>query len=383
MLLELDALARDGARVDLAEVLRSLCRWLVSVPQTRREDAAPMLDDLMTILASSLDQPDLKGLSTGLADVRRLRLLPRFLATIEGRQRAPARSAQGKAAAARDPDGPVERARRASEAELMALAHDPALPEALTNVIVSRGSRAVLHAVARNHGAVFARSSLTTLVELAPSDKGLKDALVSRSDLPEPIVERLIPFLNEASKARLLTNGAPLTRAAAEREIDAAKAELVHAYREGQTPLGVDSYLAMVDAGTKTYADAVSELTRELRLPELAVFLATRLDADVATVLNVLFGRLDHAVAVLMRAAGNDESAVVMVMDMRRRCGLREARETRNARATFQRYAPDEARRLVGQFQAVLEERNPAASKGEACASEAAPPEAPAADLAA
>jgi hypothetical protein len=252
-----------------------------------------------------------------------------------------------------DAENPITIARRASLSELAAIAGTPNLPESITNVLVARGYRAVLETALRNRTASFARSSLTTLAELAPSDRMIKEALISRRDLPEPIAERLMPFLTLHAKAQLLMNGSPFGEAEAQAALDQAAADLITAYRQGQTLMGVDTALAKVEEGTATVSDATIQLARDIRIAELAAFMAKRLAIRHLTAFNVLSGRFDHATAVLLRALDISLEAFDAVMTMRRRCGCREARETRSVHAIAQRYTPAEALVLVRQMDEV------------------------------
>jgi Uncharacterised protein conserved in bacteria (DUF2336) len=246
-----------------------------------------------------------------------------------------------------DAENPITLARKASAAELLQIAALPNLPEAITNVLIARGDRDALQRALANPSAQFSKSSLTTLAELAPSDRMLKDALLSRADLPEPIVERLLPFLTADIKAKALMTGAPFGQEEARSALSQAEADLVEAYRNGQQLLGVDSCLACVDEGKMSLGEVIVLLSRDIRVAELAAVTADRLGITQLCAFNVLSGRLDHGAAVLVRALDGEFSAVDAVMTMRRRCGCREATETRSAFATSQRYTVEAAKELI------------------------------------
>jgi hypothetical protein len=199
----------------------------------------------------------------------------------------------------------------------------------------------------RNQTAAFAKSSLTTLAELAPSDRMIKEALISRRDLPEPIAERLMSFLTIQAKAQLLMVGPSFDESEALATLDQAAADLVTAYRNGQMLMGVDTALSRIDEGTITVSDVTIQLARDIRIAELAAFMAKQLAIRHLTAFNILSGRFDHATAVLLRALDISLDAFDAVMTMRRRCGCREARETHSVHAIAQRYTPAEALVLV------------------------------------
>ena len=246
-----------------------------------------------------------------------------------------------------DAENLITLARRASLAELAAIARLPNLPESITNVLVACGDRAALEGALRNQTAAFAKSSLTTLAELAPSDRMIKEALISRRDLPEPIAERLMPFLTIQAKAQLLMVGPSFDESEALAALDQAAADLVTAYRNGQMLMGVDTALSRIDEGTITVSDVTIQLARDIRIAELAAFMAKQLAIRHLTAFNILSGRFDHATAVMLRALDISLDAFDAVMTMRRRCGCREARETHSVHAIAQRYTPAEALVLV------------------------------------
>jgi Uncharacterised protein conserved in bacteria (DUF2336) len=269
----------------------------------------------------------------------------------------PSPPAAERRAEPRDPEAdsanPITMARRATLAELLEIASLPKLPESITNVIVGRGDREAMDRALRNPGAAFARSSLTTLAELAPSDRLLRDALLSRVDLPEGIVERLLPFLSPDAKAAILMAGAPFGEREAQQALTQAAGDLATAYRNGHLMMGLDSCAAMIDEGKMSPAEVIVLLARDARIAELASYMATKLDIRHLTAFNLLSGRLDHGVALLLKAMDADVQASDATMAMRTRCGCREAKETRSGYATAQRYNSEAALDLLRRMDAM------------------------------
>jgi Uncharacterised protein conserved in bacteria (DUF2336) len=263
---------------------------------------------------------------------------------------------------AADANNPITLARKASISELLQISVLPNLPESLTNVLVARGDRDVLEKVLQNKTAAFSRSSLTTLAELAPSDRMIKECLIARHDLPEPIIERLLPFLAPLAKAQLLYSDSPFGEQEARKALNQAGTDLVAAYRNGQMLMGVDTCLATVDDRKMTVSEVVILLARDIRVAELSAFMAESLGIRHVTAFNILSSRLDHTAAVLARALGCDMDAIEAVMTMRGRCGCREVRETKSACFIANRYTLDDAKAIVGQFDQIARTANEAAA---------------------
>jgi hypothetical protein len=251
---------------------------------------------------------------------------------------------------AEDENNPIALARRASLEELLQIAGLPNLPEALTNVLISRGDRAVIERALQNQTAVFAKSSLTTLAELAPSDRMIKEALVNRIDLPEAIAERILPYLNLDAKAKVLLSGAPFSEENCQQALVLATQELHINTEQGQIMIGLDHCFAGLSEGQSTVSDVISILARDARIAELSAFAAQQLHLSQAATFNALSSRFDHAAAIILRALDCNSAAFDDAMQMRRRCGCREVKETKSAWMRSQRYSVDEAKELAQAF---------------------------------
>jgi hypothetical protein len=242
-----------------------------------------------------------------------------------------------------DTDNPITLARLASQDELFQIAGLPDLPEALTNVLISRGDRTVLERVLNNRSAVFAKSSLTTLAELAASDRMIKESMIARHDLPESIVERILPYLSSGAKARVLLSGASFSHLDCETALEKASTELISSLDQGQIMLGLDHCLATINEGQTSPSDIVSILTKDARIAELAAFAAIQLGISQTAAFNALSSRFDHAAVIILRGLDCNAVAFDDAMNMRRRCGCREAKETKSAWNLSQRYSVAEA----------------------------------------
>jgi hypothetical protein len=251
-------------------------------------------------------------------------------------------------------DDIVSLARSASVEDLLRIAELPGLPEPLTNVIVARGERDVIVVALRNDDANFAKSSLTTLVELAASDRLLRDAMIRRPDLPEAIVDRLLPFLPMEDRARAILGGAPFNEEHVSLELSAATAELIAESYEDAPLMGVDTCLSMLEDGSIGIDHLIERLADDARGAELSSVLADRLGVRTMTVYNALMGRLDQASAIVLRAAEANVASIGSVMALRRRCGCRPAREYRGAVHHYESYSVEQAQRIVALMDLVI-----------------------------
>lgn len=86
---------------------------------------------------------------------------------------------------------------------MLAISARKALSEPVTDVLVKRGDRRVVHAVAANPGARFSDASLGQMIDRARIDDGLQEALHERGDLPEEHMAQLLAIAKETARRRL------------------------------------------------------------------------------------------------------------------------------------------------------------------------------------
>ncbi|HEX2510197.1 MAG TPA: DUF2336 domain-containing protein [Microvirga sp.] len=84
-----------------------------------------------------------------------------------------------------------------------AIAERPFLAEPVTDTLLSRADRPILHTLAANAGARFSREGARVLVDRARLDEELQILLKARIDLPKEQVERLFALAQDAARRSL------------------------------------------------------------------------------------------------------------------------------------------------------------------------------------
>jgi uncharacterized protein (DUF2336 family) len=97
---------------------------------------------------------------------------------------------------------------------LRAIAERRALGEAVTDVLIRRGDRAVVRSVAGNHGAHISPAGFSRLVKDSASDGILAETVGSRPDIPVPMFRALLDQATAVVHQRLLASAAPQMRTA-------------------------------------------------------------------------------------------------------------------------------------------------------------------------
>jgi uncharacterized protein (DUF2336 family) len=140
----------------------------------------------------------------------------------------------------------VDTARTKSQDHLLAISGRKVLAEAVTDVLVDRGNRAVVSATAHNAGAKFSEFGVSTLVRKALDDSDLALCIWSRPDIPRQDLIKLFVDASEAVKHQLV-------------EADPRRAELI----KSMVAQATDDIQAKARAGSNDFARAAQEV-REL-----------------------------------------------------------------------------------------------------------------------
>jgi len=97
----------------------------------------------------------------------------------------------------------VANANTKSQLHLAAISERKTLSEAVTDVLVTRGDRRVVHSVAKNAGARFSDAGFRMLVRRSSSDEALAVQVGARRDLPRQHFLRLLEQASSAVRLRL------------------------------------------------------------------------------------------------------------------------------------------------------------------------------------
>ena len=106
----------------------------------------------------------------------------------------------------------VDIAKQKGQGHLLAISGRNSLSEAVTDVLVDRGSVEVHHALARNSGAQFSEAGFAALVKKSESDEKLAEKLGLRLDIPLGLLRQLLARATNLVRSRLLASASPENR---------------------------------------------------------------------------------------------------------------------------------------------------------------------------
>ena len=197
----------------------------------------------------------------------------------------------------------VEIARTESQDHLLAISERPQIESAVTDVLLDRGNKAVVHSVAGNSGAQFSDSGFAKLLKAAESDDLLAEKTGSRLDLPPNLLRQLLLRATEAVRSRLLSRALPEFQAEMRRALAAAAAAVD---RESSMPRDFQAAKAFVELlREKGELDEATlfEFARARKYEETAVALSLLSSASLEIVKPLMTSPRDDGLLIPCKVA--------------------------------------------------------------------------------
>jgi uncharacterized protein (DUF2336 family) len=251
----------------------------------------------------------------------------------------------------------LENASSKSQGHLAAISERHSLTEAVTDVLVTRGDRDVVHTVAKNAGARFSDAGFRMLVKRSSSDDALAMHVGGRRDLPRQHFLRLLEQASATVRARLATEN-PHASAA----VEGVLTEVVGGIRT-QTRKVSSNYAGAAKqvehlklAGRLGEAE-VYKFAREGRFEEAAVALSMLCSVELDAVERALHDRGHEIVLILAKLAGFSSTSAKALLLLKTADRGISAQDLDNALRTYEKLQLDTARRVLGFYRTRLKSR--------------------------
>ncbi|HXW27296.1 MAG TPA: DUF2336 domain-containing protein [Xanthobacteraceae bacterium] len=202
LITELEDAINSGSADRRTDTLRRVCDLFETGASMYSDEQVELFDDVIGRLAASIEATARAELSNRLAPIANAPVnIVRTLAADDLIEVAGPVLAQ---CARLDDDDLIGTARSKSQQHLLAIAQRASLSEAVTDVLVTRGDRAVVHSVAGNDGARFSDAAFGVLVERATGDDTLAQRVGLRLDIPRRHFGALIAKASETVQRKLM-----------------------------------------------------------------------------------------------------------------------------------------------------------------------------------
>jgi len=237
-----------------------------------------------------------------------------------------------------------------SQRHLFAISRRQQLSEAVTDILVHRGDRDVVHSVAQNAGARFSDAGFQALVVSAADDDDLATFVGKRGDIPRRHLLMLLAKASAAVRARLTAEN---PQAAA--LIDEVVADVASEMRYGTRQASADFAAAQAAVEQlhrlRRIGEAeVLQYARERKFEETAIALSILCDTPIDVVERALLDPGAEIVLILAKVAQFSVSTTKTLLLLRAADRGMSAKDLDQALASFNRLQPDTARRVLSFF---------------------------------
>lgn len=188
------------------------------------------------------------------------------------------------------------------QSHLAAISKRETLEAQVTDVLLERGDREVVHILAANAGAKFSEGGYATLVSKAESDEILSEAVGSRKDLPMKLFRELLARATEAVRAKLLALLPPERYAQVMDILSSVSSAVIGATKTGYEDAMI-TVRALEHAG-RLNDTTIRDFARAGQIPEVIAGISVLTASKVDVIADILNGVRNDAVLVPCKAAG-------------------------------------------------------------------------------
>jgi uncharacterized protein (DUF2336 family) len=244
----------------------------------------------------------------------------------------------------------VATANSKSQQHLYAITQRDALSEAVTDILVERGDRDVVHAVVKNRGARFSDAGFRTLVTRSNGDDALASEVGMRGDIPRQHFLMLLEKASSAVRARLAAENPQASTA-----IDGVMAEVVGGMRDesrNSSPAfaAAEAAVARQNRVRRIGEAEIYQYARDRKFEETAIALSLLCDTPIDVVERALLDPGAEIVLILAKVAGLSSTTTKAILLLRAADRGMSTEDLERALMSFNRLQPDTAKRVLGFF---------------------------------
>jgi uncharacterized protein (DUF2336 family) len=342
---ELEAALAGGTNARRIEMLTRITDLFVGGAARFTEAQTGVFDDIMVRLVSAIEAKARAKLAHRLAPIANAPLNTiHMLADIEVAATVLTQSER------LDEHALLASAGSKSQQHLFAIAQRKSLSEAVTDMLVERGDREVVHSMVKNSGARFSDAGFRMLVKRSAGDDDLAAVVGLRSDIPHPHFLLLLEKTSSAVRARLVAEN-PEAGAA----IDGVVAEAVGGIRSEARKVSPDFATAQAEVERRNRIRRIGEAeiyqyACERKFEETAIALSLLCDTPIDVVERALLDPGAEIVLILAKVAGLSSTTTKAILLLRAADRGMSAQDLEQALSSFNRLQPDTARRVLGFF---------------------------------
>jgi uncharacterized protein (DUF2336 family) len=301
LIVELEAAVRSGSAEARVTKLRQVTDLFLAGSSTLTDEQVRVFDDVMCRLTARIEAKVLSELGQRLAPVDNAPIdTIKQLAWHDAIAVAGPVLTTSKRLTTNDL---TQIAQARGQAHLAAISKREHLETAVTDVLLERGDRQVVHNLATNSGAKFSEGGYTVLVQKAEDDEALSEIVGSRRDIPARLLRELLARATEAVRSKLMELVPPERREELAQIISAISNAVTGSNKDDKFAQVEKDIKAMKAAG-RLHDAAVCDFAKAGRFPQVIVAIAMLASSKIEVVSEILNGVRNDAVLVPCKAAG-------------------------------------------------------------------------------
>ncbi len=353
---ELERALASGSDAQRNEILSRITDLFVAGANRYSVDQIGLFDEVITKLASAIEAKARVKLSIRLAEVPTApHGVVRMLAFDDDIDVA--RPVLKDSERLEDSDL-VATATSKSQQHLAAISERKSLSEAVTDVLVTRGDRNVVHSVARNAGARFSEAGFRLLLKRSSGDDTLAMHVGTRRDLPR---QHFLALLEQASASVRTRLAAENPTAAA--TVEGVLTEVVGGIRSETRKISSQYATAVAEVGRLKQEGHLGEAevykyARENRFEETTVALSMLCSVELDAVERALQDRGHEIALILAKLAGFSSTTAKAILLLKTADRGISAQDLDNALRTYEKLQLQTARRVLGFYRTRLKTRS-------------------------
>jgi uncharacterized protein (DUF2336 family) len=237
-----------------------------------------------------------------------------------------------------------------SQQHLFAISQRGSLSAAVTDVLVERGDRDVIHSVVKNPGARFSDGGFRILVNQSADDDALASEVGMRNDIPRQHFLMLLDKASNAVRARLVAENPQ-----ASTEIEGVVAEVVSSIRSDVRNASPAFAAAEAEVERQNRIHRIGEAeiyqyAKERKFEETAIALSILCDTPIDVVERALLDPGAEIILILCKVARLSPTTTKAILLLRASDRGMSAEDLEQSLSSFNKLHLETAKRVLGFF---------------------------------
>lgn len=341
---ELDTALRRGSPDRRVTILRRVTDLFLYDANRLNEEHVNVFDDVFCYLIREIETKALVEVGSRLAPINNapVDLTRQLAAHHEIAVAGPMLSFSNRLAT----DDLVQIAKTRSQAHLFAISERVSIAPSITDVLLERGNRAVIHNVAINAGASLSSRGFAALLKASESDDSLAEKTGLRPDLPTHVLKELLLRATDAVRSRLFSRTPSELQEEVRRALQIAANEIDWETRTPRDFVSAKRFVELLKERGELNEAVLLKFAKARKYEETTAALALLSSAPIEIVKPLMESPRDDGLLIPCKAAGCSWETLRAVLECKISPGA-TPKHIAKLEADFAKLARPNAQRLL------------------------------------